>query len=95
MPAIEDLSWDDDAEDHIARHGVIKPEVEDVCFGRHLQLRAGGNRYVLYGRTAAGRHLMVAVDLENGGMFYPVTAREMTSAERRRFRNWQAKRPWR
>jgi hypothetical protein len=37
---IRRLIWPRDRIDHIARHGVTPQEVEDVCFGDSLVLRA-------------------------------------------------------
>ena len=41
--------------------------------------------YVSLGRTQAGRYLMVAFIGEGRGVGFPVTARDMNRAERRRY----------
>jgi hypothetical protein len=33
---IDELDWDDNNIEHIARHGVTPQEVEDVCYGFHI-----------------------------------------------------------
>ncbi len=56
-----------------------------------LLVRGGRSRlgettvYRYYGRTEAGRHLLVVLIYLGHGMALPVTAREMTPAERRMF----------
>ena len=79
--------------DHIARHGVTPEEFEQVCFGLPLVLRAkatGQNPvYYLLGETDAGRPLFCAVVEFPGGKAYPVTARDMTTKEKRRYAEWK------
>jgi hypothetical protein len=92
---IRELIWPDDRVDHIARHGVDPDEVEDVCFGRPLLLRAktsGKNpAYYALGQTASGRYLFCVVLQFPDGKGYPVTARPMTPTERLRFNQWRSK----
>jgi hypothetical protein len=73
--------WNDARVDHIARHGVRLEEVEDVCFGNHLAMRAGRNRYRLIGQTRSGRYLCVLLDAVSKGVFQPVTARDASNSE--------------
>jgi uncharacterized protein len=72
---ITELLWPEDRIAHIARHGVSPEEVEDVCFGRPLVLRAksGGPNpaYYVLGETAAGRFLFCVVIRFPGGRGYP------------------------
>ncbi|GMV90560.1 MAG: hypothetical protein AMXMBFR82_03380 [Candidatus Hydrogenedentota bacterium] len=87
---IAKLIWPQDRVDHIARHGVRPHEVEEICFGKPLILRGqskGKNPvYYILGRTTAGRYLFCVVIQFPQGKGYPVTARPMTEAEKRRFR---------
>ena len=92
MP-ISELLWPEERVDHIGRHGVRPEEFEEVCFGASLALRAkatGSNpvSYVL-GETDAGRALFCVVIEFPGGRGYPVTARDMTVKERRRYAAWK------
>ena len=92
MP-ISEVLWPEDRVDHIARHGIRPEEFEEVCFGAPLVLRAkatGQNPvYYLLGETDAGRPLFcVAIEFP-GGKAYPVTAREMTTNEKRRYAEWK------
>lgn len=88
------LRWRDDRVDHIGRHGISWEEVEEAVFGDQdgLLLRGGAARrdpaealYRYLGRTEAGRHLLVVLLYLGEGMALPVTARDMSAAERRRF----------
>ena len=78
---------------HIARHSISIDEFEEVCFGNSLVLRTksrGENPvYSVLGRTASGRHLLCIVIQFPNAVGYPVTARPMDDAERRRFRRWE------
>jgi uncharacterized protein len=86
---IDELLWSEDRVEHIARHGVQPEEVDDVCFGRPLVLRAkseGKNPvYHVLGQTTAGRYLFCVVIEFPSGVGLPVTARPMTHNERQRF----------
>ena len=86
---IDRLVWPDDRIEHIARHHIAPAEVEEVCFGRPLVLRAkseGANPvYYALGLTAAGRCLFCVIIQFPEGTGYPVTARPMTQAEKQRF----------
>jgi uncharacterized DUF497 family protein len=90
---IEELRWRDDRLEHIARHEVAPSEVEEAVFDREAFLEKVGparrnipqTAYVSLGRTRAGRYLMVVLIHEGGGVGFPVTARDMNRAERRRY----------
>ena len=90
---IHELIWPEDRIEHIARHGVRPEEVEEVCFGRSLVLRAkaeGENPvYYVLGQTAAGRYLFCVVIQFPDGKGYPITARPMTDKEKRRYWRWR------
>ena len=81
------MAWDEASEAHVARHAITPDEVEDVLFCRPRLVQAGlhGTTYVM-GTTLAGRYLFVVVAEAGRGGVHVVTAREMTEAERRRFR---------
>jgi len=89
---IEELLWPRDRIEHIARHAVTPDEVEQLCFGRPLVLRAkshGDNPvYYVLGQTDVGRYLFSVVIQFPDGKGYPVTARPMTDSEKRRYRRW-------
>ena len=85
MPDIRRLIFDEQNEEHIARHGVTLEEVRDVCESLPLVLRGRRNRLTAYGRTSAGRYLLIVLDPPAGGAYYVVTARDMSRPERRRY----------
>lgn len=80
---IRDFQWDDANEEHIARHGVTPAEAEELFFGRFELRRSRLGRYLVLGRSAAGRHLAVVIDKLGAGWVRVVTARDMSGAERR------------
>ncbi len=90
---IHELLWPEARINHIARHGVTPEEVEEVCFGKPLVLRAkseGKNPvYYVLGQTETGRHLFCVVIQFPDGNGYPVTARSMTIKEKHRYRKWK------
>jgi uncharacterized DUF497 family protein len=90
---IDKLIWPEERVEHIARHGVTPDEVEEVCFGAPLVLRAkskGSNPvYYVLGHTDAGRYLFCVVIGFPDGNGYPITARVMTTKEKRRYRKWR------
>ena len=90
---IDAFFWPEERIEHIARHGVTPEEVEEVCFGKCLVQRAkseGENPvYYVLGQTEAGRTLFCVVIRFPDGNGYPVTAREMTAKEKRRYRKWK------
>ena len=47
--------------------------------------------YHVLGQTESGRYLFCVVILFPAAKAYPVTARDMTDGEKRRFREWKAR----
>ena len=90
---IHELIWPQERIEHIARHGLTPREFEEVCFSQPLVRRGpshGKNPvYYVYGQTAAGRYVFAVVIRFPDGNGYPVTAREMTTKEKRRYRKWR------
>jgi hypothetical protein len=90
---IAEIVWNEDRIEHIALHAVTPEEFEEVCFGRSLVLRArseGRNPvYFVLGQTEAGRYLSCVVIAFPGELGYPVTARDMTDREKRRYSEWR------
>lgn len=81
---LRSFEWDDVNIAHIARHNVTPEEVEEAFEGRHQIRRSMAGRYTLLGRSASGRYLMVAF-IMRATEVRTITARDMTSAERRRY----------
>ena len=83
----ESLIWDEANEAHIARHQVAPDEVEDVVHDRRARvLRTPSGRRLVIGRTNAGRWLLVVLAPAGADQSYPITARDLTPAEKRRYR---------
>ncbi len=91
MEEVTELLWDDRNLAHVARHDVRAAEVNEVVFGTGPLIVIESNRHragrlELFGRTEAGRHLMVVTERPTLlGLAYVVTARPMSDAERRAF----------
>ena len=76
-------------EEHIwTKHQVTPEEAEEVCFSGPLVRRGRDRSYAVYGRTDAGRYLIVFLypDPQGGGVFRLATARDMEQVERHRYR---------
>lgn len=91
---IDELWWDEDNIDHLARHLIGPEEVEEVMFQDiPISVRARAQRYAVYGQTVAGRYIVAFLEAVRVGqrrrlqVYRPVTAREMTEAERRRYQS--------
>ncbi|MBA0127810.1 BrnT family toxin [Haloechinothrix sp. YIM 98757] len=79
---VKDGEW---SAEHIARHGVTMDEVREAILYRPYWMTAGKNDSTLiYGRTRSGRYLFV-VAVDDGGEAFIVTARDMTTREKRTF----------
>lgn len=88
---IERIRWTSDRINHIARHGISPGEVEEAAFDNYnvIQTLKKAIRdprqkvYRLLGRSNSGKFIVFIFIYEGRGTAYPVTAREMTPAERR------------
>ena len=87
MLRVDALEVSDQVLDKIeAKHGVSFDEVEDVCYAEHQVRRGREGLYRVFGRTQAGRYLLVVLAGQGAGVWRVVTARDMTSQERRLYR---------
>jgi hypothetical protein len=81
--AVRDSDW---SADHVAAHGVTLDEAREAILERPYRAAPGrGGTTLIYGRTDAGRYLFV-VAIAEGEEAFIVTARDMTSAEKKTFR---------
>lgn len=90
MTVFNKIEWRTDRVHHIAeRHGVTPIEVEEVCFGDPLVVRGPGKKrkrlYYALGQTVTGRYLFVVLKPLGKGSALPITARDMTPAQRQRY----------
>jgi uncharacterized DUF497 family protein len=86
MVRFVDLAWDEINEAHIARHGVIREEVEEVVRNAPYITKSRNKTYRVIGQTDGGRYLTVIVAREPRGPFFVVTARDADAPERRAYR---------
>lgn len=85
-PGVEGFHWPPGIEDKIyARHSLEPEEVEEAFFYRGSRVRRFGERYLLFSRTEAGKYIIV-VYAQSGRIATVISARGMTSQERRLFR---------
>ncbi|MGE3075212.1 MAG: BrnT family toxin [Dehalococcoidia bacterium] len=87
------FEWDDDNEGHVARHGVEWWEAEEALLdpdrANLARVEVGGEtRFLVIGRTGAGR-LLCVVYVVRRTRIRVVTARRPTERESRRFRRSQ------
>jgi hypothetical protein len=85
---IEKISWDEETVYHIARHGVSPEEVEEALFNTDsppLIMRGRESRYLAYGRTQAGRFLLVVWVFQHKKTRI-ITARDLTAKEKQFYR---------
>jgi len=87
---IYNVIWKDTFVEKIAhKHSVETAEVEEILFSKpHVRLFEKGrvkgeNLYAAYGQTEVGRYLIVFFILKRRTDALPISARDMTTAERR------------
>ncbi|MBM4137435.1 MAG: BrnT family toxin [Nitrospira sp.] len=89
MKSISYIKWTEKSIKHIARHGVIPREVEEVCFNEeNLPLIRSGrkNLHYVFGKTYAGRFLFIVIRFVRHGEVLIITAREMNEWEKNYYR---------
>jgi uncharacterized DUF497 family protein len=86
LNGLSGFEWDVHNIGPIARHGVTPMEVEQVTGWRHVIVPAAARRsekrWKLFGRTTAGRYVVVVFTIRHNRM-RAVTAYPMNQAERR------------
>jgi len=87
---LTEVIWKDAFVDKLeVKHGVTTDEVEQVLFsGPHVRRAQRGrvkgeDLYVAYGQTLDGRYLVVFFVRKYQSAALPISARDMTGAERR------------
>lgn len=85
---IEFLYWKDHIVEKIVDcHGVMPEEVEEVIHEGNPEVRRShGNRYLIGGQSLSGRYLFVVLEEESKGVFVPLTARDMSNAEKKAYK---------
>ena len=73
----------------ITKHRLDPEEVEDSFFEPGVRVQRGrSGRYLLWTQSSAGAYVLVVFEYGKGKATV-ITARRMTEAERRRFREWK------
>jgi uncharacterized DUF497 family protein len=84
MTFVRRLIWDPGNVAHVAKHGVLPAEVEEVCGSDHIGRTASRGRVMLIGPTLENRMLAVVLEPQDQeGVFHPVTARPASRNERK------------
>ena len=89
---IRQLIWDDWNVEHVSRHNVVPNEVEYSLADEHaVFLRARHGRVMVLGK--AEKRLIATVMNEQAaqGIFYVITARDMSKKERTFYRSMKEK----
>jgi hypothetical protein len=88
MTRVNRLIWNHWNKEHIARHGVVPEEVDQVCESDFKSFDGKKGRLIVIGLTEEGRVIAAVLDPEfeaPKGTFYPVTARAASRSERRKY----------
>jgi len=87
---IVEVEWAEGVREKVIRKHQLDPEeVEDSFFEPGVRLQRGrSGRYVLWAQTPGGAYVLVVFE-HNKGTAAIITARRMSEAERRRFREWK------
>ena len=75
--------WDGNNVSHILNHAVSPNEVEEACYDNPLIFRGKESRYLVYGRSGAGRYLFIALADKGHGVVRVITARDMEDKDRK------------
>ena len=88
---VRKIIWDDWNIEHTSRHNVVPNEVQDSLADEHAAyLIAKHGRVMVLGR--AGKRLIATIMNEQAGkgIFYVITARDMSKKERTFYRSLKA-----
>ncbi len=77
------LVWDEWNKEHIKKHGVSVPEVKEACKNRIVTKQSYSSRQMILGLTRRKRLLVVFLSFEKQKEGYVVSARDMSSKERK------------
>lgn len=80
---IKELIWDDWNREHIKKHQVSVNEVEEGCNQQIKSFKSYKERLIILGKTQNSRLLTLVLTKKSRGVYYLVTARDMSRKERR------------
>lgn len=70
--------WDEENESHLAEHGVMMDEFEEVvCDPDSTGESRSTGRPIEFGYASTGRYVACVYDLLDSSTFYPITAYEV------------------
>ena len=83
---ISDFEWDEGNVLHLALgHGIEPEEAEEVFVVAPLIRKTRRGHYAAFGRTQAGRLLVLVFELKTRGLVRIITGWDMNPAERRHY----------
>lgn len=80
---IEELIWDDWNREHIKKHKVKVEEIEEACSDPINSFKSYQDRLIVLGRTKQNRLLTLVLMKKETGIYYLITARDMSRKERK------------
>ena len=80
---IEELIWDEWNVEHIKKHKVNVVEIEETCGQVMNSFKSYQDRLIILGKTKNNRLLTLVLMKKSKGIYYLVTARDMSRKERR------------
>ncbi len=84
---IHGFDWDEENENHLAKHGVTIFEVEEtILFCKPLYQRSKEGKYIAYGATKEGRRLFIVFVVKDSCRIRVISARDMSEKERRYYK---------
>jgi uncharacterized DUF497 family protein len=88
-----DFRWNDWNIEHIARHGVLVDEAEDVIRAarRPYPRKIQEDKWLIWARGRGGRFLQVIFVTDENDAIYVIHARPLTDQEKRRHRRRENK----
>jgi uncharacterized DUF497 family protein len=88
---ISDFEWDDGNVLHLAlRHGIEPEEAEEVLSLSPVVRKTKHGHYAAFGRTEAGRLLVVIFESKPAGVVRVITGWDMKSSEQQYYRRQKA-----
>jgi uncharacterized protein len=85
---VAEFRWNEWNVEHLARHGVKPDEAEDIVVAARqpYPLERPDAKWLVWGRTAAGRALQIVFVLDDDDTIYVIHARDLTTREKQRYR---------
>lgn len=87
-----EFRWNEWNVEHIGNHGVTPAEAEEVLLAAKRpfpEYRANG-KWLVWGRTSAGRRLQVVFVFDRDDCIFVIHARPLSDTEKRRLRRKEA-----